>query len=264
MNDHLEARLTDLATALAYPPTPDLATVVGSRLRAQAVTQGARLRLLPSNRSWRRSLLLAAALVLLVVGSALAVRFGLELLSIEFGPIPTQVPATASLPPPAVSGANLGLGRKVGLEQADETSDFDLLIPELLGPPDAVYVSDVVLRGQVAYVYAPRDDLPESALLDGAGLLVTQNLGESDGGLAHKIVDSSAATVVAVEVDGAAGLWISGAPHVFWYLAPDGSFISESRRLAGDTLAWERDGVLYRIEGVIDLERAVEIARSLR
>lgn len=63
---------------------------------------------------------------------------------------------------------------------------------------------------------------------------------------------------------GAPGLWISGAPHVFWYLAPDGEFINESRRLVGDTLAWERDGVLYRIEGDITLERALEIAVSMR
>jgi hypothetical protein len=32
----------------------------------------------------------------------------------------------------------------------------------------------------------------------------------------------------------------------------------------GDTLAWERNGVLYRIEGAITQERALEIARSMR
>jgi hypothetical protein len=257
MSDQLEALLADLAPTVAFPPTPDLASAVAIRLRA-------RPRLLPLRPSVRRSLLLAAALAMLVVGSALAVRFGLELLSIEFGPIPTEAPATASPAPAGALGANLGLGRRISLDHADETSGFDVLVPDLLGAPDAAYVSDITLRGQIAFIYAPRDDIPASDLLDGAGLLVTQNLGESDGGLAHKIVDSSAATVVAVEVDGAAGLWISGAPHVFWYLAPDGSFISESRRLAGDTLAWERDGVLYRIEGVIDLERAVDIAGSMR
>ena len=44
----------------------------------------------------------------------------------------------------------------------------------------------------------------------------------------------------------------------------DGEFIDDSRRLVGDTLAWERDGVLYRIEGAITLERALEIAASMR
>lgn len=75
-------------------------------------------------------------------------------------------------------------------------------------------------------------------------MLVTQNRGEPDGGLARKIVDTSRATVEPVDVDGSPGVWISGDPQFFWYLAPDGEFIQESRRLVGDTLAWERDGVL--------------------
>lgn len=265
-NDQLESRLADLATALAFPPTPDLAASVGARLRASSDKAGARPRPLPFRRSVRRSLLLAAALALLIVGGVLAVGFGLELLSIEFRPLPTETPASPSPSPhaPAALGAGLGLGRPLNLEEADSAATFELRRPEALGLPDAVYVSDAALRGQVAFVYAPRDDLPASQLLNGAGLLVTQNRGGPDAGLAHKVVDSSRATVEPVDVDGAPGLWISGAPHLFWYLAPDGSFIQDSRRLVGDTLAWERDGVLYRIEGAVTLSRAMEIARSMR
>jgi hypothetical protein len=266
--DQLEAQMADLGTALAFPRTPDLATAVGSRLRTPAGQLGARPRRLPLPRSLRRSLLLAAALALLIVGGALAVRFGLELLSIETGPIPTEVPASASpspsaLPPGAL-GTSLGLGRRLPLDEVDSAAAFDVLVPDALGQPDAVYVSDVALLGQVALVYAPREDLPASSLLSGAGLLVTQNQGMADAGLAHKIVDTSLATIEPVDVDGAPGVWISGEPHLFWYLAPDGSFINESRRLVGDTLAWERDGILYRIEGGITLSRALEIARSMR
>ncbi len=53
-------------------------------------------------------------------------------------------------------------------------------------------------------------------------------------------------------------------PHVFWYLAPSGAVIEDSRRLVGDTLVWERDGVLYRIEGAISRAQALAIARSMR
>jgi hypothetical protein len=161
-------------------------------------------------------------------------------------------------------GASLQLGRAMGLEEVESAAPFEVLVPAELGPPDAVYVGNVALRGQVAFVYAARDGLPASPLLNGAGLLVTQNRGEPDEGLAHKIVDTSDATVESVDVDGSPGVWISGEPHIFWYVAPDGTFITDSRRLVGDTLAWERDGVLYRIEGAITLERALEIARSLR
>lgn len=260
-NDSLELRLADLAKVVVFPPTPDLATAVGMRLRTHAGIP-ARPRMFDFQRSVRRSLLLAAALVLLVVGGALAIRYGLELLSIEFGPVPTLVTPSPSHSPDAV-GAGLRLGQRSTLEEATDSADFEVLIPVALGLPDAVYDGGIALRGQVAFVYAPRADLPAADLLDGAGLLITQNAGRADDGLARKIVDSSAASVEVVVVDGAPGVWISGAPHIFWYLAPDGEFINESGRLIGDTLAWERDGVLYRIEGAITLERALEIASSL-
>jgi hypothetical protein len=245
--DPIELQLADLAAAVAFPPTPDLVTAVGIRLRVPQ-------RLPVVVRSFRRSLLLAAALVLLVVGAAVAVGWGLQLLSIEFGPVPS---------PTFTPGIDLRMGARVSLDEAADRADFDLSVPAALGPPDAVYFG-AALRGQVAFVYDPRVDLPASELLGGAGLLITQNQGRTDEGLAHKIVSTSEATVEAVDVDGAPGLWISGAPHIFWYLTADGEFIEESRRLVGDTLAWERDGILYRIEGAISLDRAMEIAISMR
>ncbi|MEO5703561.1 MAG: hypothetical protein ABIZ52_03020, partial [Candidatus Limnocylindrales bacterium] len=95
------------------------------------------------------------------------------------------------------------------------------------------------------------------------GLLFTQNRGESDHGLARKLADAKLASVEPVDVNGAPGAWISGQPHFFWYLAPDGSVIEESRRLVGDTLVWERDGVLYRIEGAMTREYALELALTM-
>lgn len=261
-NDDLVARLVDFTAALAFPPTPDLAAAVGSRLRAQGVAIGVDKRPRPIRRSLSRSLLLAAALALLVVGGAFAVRFGLQLLSIEFGPVPTLAPASPS-PPPGALGAFLGLGEAVTLDAADAATTFDIRTLPSLGEPDRIYLGDVTLRGQVAFVYAPRADLPASDLLGGAGLLFTQNRGESDVGLARKLADTNLASVEPVDVNGAPGAWISGKPHFFWYLAPDGSTIQESRRLVGDTLVWERDGVLYRIEGATR-DRALELALSLR
>lgn len=269
--EDIEARLGDLTAALAFPATPDLAGVVGARLRSSAGTadtSAGALLIRPRpwlvRRSLRRSLLLAAALALLVVGGVLAVRVGLELLSIEFGPVPTIAPPSPGASSSGSLGEALRLGRQLTLEEADAATDFELLVPEALGLPDAVYLGDVVLRGQVAFVYAPRDGLPASEILGGAGLLITQNAGRPDEGLAQKLLDTGQASVTPVDVDGALGLWISGAPHFFWYLAPDGSHIEDSRRLVGNTLAWERDGVLYRIEGAITLSQVLDIARSMR
>lgn len=274
----LEARLVDLAGFVAVPPTPDLAGAVGARLRAAGPGtvpfRGSSGR---AAGGWplRRSLLLAAALTLLVVAGAFAVRLGLDLLQIRFGPVPTLAPASQAAPSPGSSplsspaastilGSSLQLGQPVTLEDVLGISSVRVLVPESLGPPDQVYVGGPGLRGQVAFVYAPRDGLPLSGLLGGAGLLITQNHGEVDQGLARKLLDAGLATVTSVDVNGAPGVWIGGKPHIFWYLAPDGTAIEESRRYVGDTLAWEVDGVLYRIEGDIPLEQALEIARSMR
>ena len=79
-------------------------------------------------------------------------------------------------------------------------ADFPVVVPDALGRPDAVYLGGPGLRGQVAFVYAVGEDLPASGLLNGAGLLLTQNRGDVDAGLANKIVDSGIGTVQRVEV----------------------------------------------------------------
>jgi hypothetical protein len=265
----LEAALADLGEAVVWPPTPDLAAAVGTRVRRGPVRP---------RRPLRRALLLAAALVLVVAGAAVAIRLGLDLLDIRTGPIPSATPtvvtgspgasAVASgrptpAPTPAGLGVRLGIGRAASLADARAETSFALAVPSELGDPDQVFVGGPELRGQVAFLYDASPTLPAADSLEGAGLLITQARGHSDEGLARKLVDTDLATIDAITVDGAPGYWITGDPHVFWYLAPDGSAIQESRRLVGDTLVWERDGILYRIEGAVGLDRALEIAASM-
>lgn len=267
----LESALIDLSMAIQLPPTPDLASAVGARLRERPLAFPTRRPVWPNlRRSLRRSVLLAAVISILVVGAALGFRLGLDLLSIDFGPAPPVLPsasasATAATATDATSpGAGLGLGTVESIEDARARVTFPVLVPSVLDLPDAVYVGGPGLRGQLAFVYRERDGLPASTLLDGAGLLVTQNPGMADERLGGKLLGAGLTTVEAVVVDGAPGYWISGEPHMFWYLAVDGSFIEDSRRLVGDTLVWERDGVLYRIEGAVSKTRALEIAESMR
>jgi hypothetical protein len=266
----LEAALLDLGTAVEMPPTPDLAAAAGARLRA-AVTPKA----LPTRevRSVRRSLLLAAALALLLAGAALGVRFGLDLLRIDFGPGPSATASTSATPvsapsgsssPPAGLGVALGLGTRSTLDAVSADADFPILTPADLGPPDAVFRGGDTLRGQIAFVYAPRPGIPASELLGGAGLLVTQNRGDVDEGLANKLVDSGLGRVTQLKVGSDDGYWFFGQPHVFWYIAEDGSVVEDSRRRVGNTLVWQHGDVLYRIEGDIDQDAALEIANSLR
>ncbi len=260
----LEAALLDLGTAVVMPATPDLAAVAGARLRAAATPSA-----LPARRirGVRRSLLLAAALALLLAGAALGVRFGLSLLKIDFGPAPSasvSAAPSARASAPAGLGVALGLGTPSTLDAVSADAGFPILTPAELGPPDAVFRGGDTLRGQIAFVYAPRPGIPASELLGGAALLVTQNRGDVDEGLANKLVDSGLGRVTRVKVGNDDGYWFFGQPHVFWYIAEDGSVVEDSRRRVGNTLVWQHGDVLYRIEGDIGQDAALEIAASLR
>lgn len=272
----IEAALADVGARIELPPTPDLAQAVSARLRALDASSRApaprarpatERRRVPVIRSVRRSLLLAAVITILVVGATLGVRYGLDLLDIEFGPAPAP-PVTPAPSARASPGAGLGAGFELGarssLEVVASEVDFPVLVPAELGPPDGVFLGGSTLRGQVAFVYGPRSELPASELLAGSGLLLTQNRGDVDEGLVNKLVGSDRGTVTRVDVGGDEGYWFAGEPHWFWYLAADGTVVEDSRRLVGNTLAWQRGDILYRIEGAIDLERALEIAASLR
>lgn len=260
----LEAALLDLGTAVVMPATPDLAAIAGARLRAVATPSP-----LPARRirGVRRSLLLAAALALLLAGAALGVRFGLSLLKIDFGPAPSasvSAAPSARASAPAGLGVALGLGTPSTLDAVSADAGFPILTPAELGPPDAVFRGGDTLRGQIAFVYAPRPGIPASELLGGAALLITQNRGDVDEGLANKLVDSGLGRVTRVKVGNEDGYWFFGQPHVFWYIAEDGSVVEDSRRRVGNTLVWQHGDVLYRIEGDIGQDAALEIAASLR
>jgi len=271
----LEDALRDLGKSIAIPPTPDLATTVADRLRTETVTtpdgRAVPARRLPVARSLPRSLLLAAALALLAAGVVLGVRFGVQLLEIEFDPVASPtVPVSPDAGPAATlgsgvseaAGSQLGLGQSMSLAAASASAAFPVLVPAALGPPDTVYLGGPRLRGQIALAYDARPDLPADGLLDGLGLLITQAAGRFDQTLALKRI-SGPGSATQVDVDGAPGYWLTGESHAFWYLAPDGSTIDDSQRRIGDTLAWERNGVLYRIEGAPSMARALEIARSI-
>ncbi len=56
-------------------------------------------------------------------------------------------------------------------------------------------------------------------------------------------------------------LWFEE-PHEVALLEPDGTQVTHSARLAGHTLIWMMNGVTLRLEGDVELSRAVEIAES--
>jgi hypothetical protein len=63
---------------------------------------------------------------------------------------------------------------------------------------------------------------------------------------------------------GGHAIWMEGAPHYFFYRAPDGRYPESNLRIAQNVLLLERGQLLIRLEGAFDRGRAIEIARSLR
>jgi hypothetical protein len=64
-------------------------------------------------------------------------------------------------------------------------------------------------------------------------------------------------------VNGHKGYWISGQPHIFFFIDADGKFRDETLRLATNTLIIDDNGTVIRIEGDLTKAQALEIAASL-
>ena len=71
----------------------------------------------------------------------------------------------------------------------------------------------------------------------------------------------SADAVERLTLDGATAYWIKGS-HGFAFEGPNG-VVFEDQRISDRVLLVERGGRLYRVEGAISRDRAVEIYRSI-
>jgi hypothetical protein len=244
----LELELRELR--IEWPETPDIASAVQGRLAAP-----------PRRRAWfdRPAWQLAVAATALIVAVVMAIppARAAVLDFLGFG----SVRITREEPRPSRLGQALVLGDPVTLERARRA--LSVVVPEALGQPDAVYLYDQPVMGpRVDLVYRGREGIPVSSNT-GVGLLITEFRA-----VTTPVIEKSAgsgATVERLEVDGDPAYFISGAPHGFAYVNPEGDANFEEQRLAGNTLLVERsDGILLRIEADISRDRAVEIAESVR
>jgi hypothetical protein len=271
----LERALADLAAALEFPPTPDLAAAVTARLGAAPAAAPAppspaarARRWLAGLAGWRRLaaaglavVLLAAAVLVASPGTreAVARRLGLRGIGVELGgPPPPTVTTTPG------GRLELGLGDRVTREEARRRVDWPVLVPAAagLGRPDAVYVNQAVPSGgRVDLVYRARPGLPPSPFTD-VGLLVTEFQGQPTPEFLKKV--TAMGVVEQVTVGGEPGYWFSGEPHFFTYRDAAGTLREEQTRLAGNTLIWQRGDLTLRLEGELPKEEAIRIAESMR
>jgi hypothetical protein len=270
--NEIEWALADLAASLEFPPTPDLAAAVTARLEQAPAPAPARPR--PRRRwpggpaGWRRlalaglaAVLLAAAVLVVSPGTreAVARRLGLRGIGVQVG---GPTPPTATTTPGA--RLDLGLGRRVTLDEARRRVDWPVLVPSAPGfsQPDAVFVDEALpAGGRVDLVYRARPGLPASQFTD-AGLLITEFQGRPTPEFLKKVAVMG--VVEEVTVGGEPGYWFSGEPHFFTYVDARGGFREERTRLAGNTLIWQRGDLTLRLEGQLPKEEAIRIAESMR
>ncbi|MGW2520148.1 hypothetical protein ACWC09_24635 [Streptomyces sp. NPDC001617] len=236
-----------LAEHLAVPVTEPR----GPRERLYAARRWARLR-------WR-SLTVTLCGLMTVLALTPPVRAAV-LDWFDFGGVEVRYDPSAVPSPGAVVP---GCGRSVSLGQAGHRAGFEPLVPDGLGVPDTVAVTDEP-RGRFLVSLCWResgqtvrlDEFPER--LDPAFAKTLREQPEwialGGGPSADGVQDYA--------------LWFPR-PHLlgFWLVDADGNRFTRKERTAGPTLLWtHRTGqkdVTLRLEGITSKDRAVGIANSL-
>jgi len=211
------------ALDVEWPPTPHLRLALEPLVRRRS----------------RRPLVAVVALALVAIVAALAVpqSRGAILRFLHLGG--ESIEFVQTLPPAGERPLGAGLGPPVSEPEA-RASVPALLLPQVAGRLHLHESGGVV---SVVFAHAGRPVLL-SELPSGQGYLLKKLAGTTNAEW--------------VDVRGASGLWLSGAPHVFF-------FPREQARLAGSTLIWEADSTTYRLEGpALAKADALALARSLR
>ena len=267
----LERQLVQLGRDLDWPETPDLATTVAERLEAAdppaagAPARGILARERAARRRWpagfRRSLAIAVVALLVLAGGVFAAVPGVRHSVLEFFGLRGATVERRQQLPPAPKPQPPAVGKRTTLAHARGVLGFDPLVPAAAGDPDAVFVDGTVPGGRLSLEYRARRDLPE-AKSTGLGLLVDEFRGDLNPEYAGKMA-GQATRIEPFTLDGERAIWVSGAPHFFFYRAPGNPFQERRLRIAQNVLLLEHGRLLVRIEGAFGKPRAVELARSL-
>lgn len=255
-DDALIAELRDLAGWVEVPPVAaGLAAAVVARVGAGGRRPwwsrwSARLRWSRLSLRWRTAVAAAAAVVCAVavvpparaaVVDAVSGLFRFAGIEISDQPArPGSLPATPS-PLPSV--------RSAALDEARRLAKFPVAAPAALGVPENVELADPAADGS-----------PRVVTLTYRG--GTVRLDEFDGSIDPVYFKKGAAGGEFVNVNGALGLWLSG-PHTITYVDRAGVERTATGRLAGPTLIWSTETVVFRLEGLATLDEAMAVAQSM-
>ena len=219
----LDVALRELGRQVEFPPTPDIAASIRSRLERP--------------RRWTRPVAIALAILVVAIGAVLVVPPARTAILDWLGLRGVSIVRVDELPATPPLG-ELELGRRVALEDAPSWT----LVPD--DEPDSVFIDD----GRVNLLWGTPDDVH---------LLLTEFRGDP---FIEKLIDGDA-EVEPVSVNGGQGAWLEQ-PHVVMFNDPRGRFRDDPGRLAGKTLLWEHGELTLRLEGDLSKADALRIARS--
>src|SRR4051794_23171153 len=204
-----------LAASLEFPATPDIAAAVRDELASEPARPARRRVALPL---LRRPVLLAALLVLLAAGTVFAAVPTVRHAVLEFFHLRgATIERRSTLPD--VQPRKPAFGASVSLAEAQRAVPFRILVPKLYGRPDRIHVR----ADGVTLLYMRPD------------VTVSEFRGSEDPEYIGKIAGPST-DVRRLTVQGSRAIWVSGAPHFFFYRRPDGRQRFETLRSAGNVL----------------------------
>jgi hypothetical protein len=271
----LERSLVELAQRLQIPSGDQLAGAVVARVGEPARRQVGRTAV----RLAFALLVVLGLLVAIVPGPRRVVArwLGFDSIKIETGVtlpvtatrVTTTIVTVPSVTPVGTVAADtttttevlaLDIGASLSIGQAMSRTGLPDPTPTLLGAPQSIHVVQPPSAGQIIEVYSPSDLVPPSKVT-GVGALVSVWPGKIEEGYFVKGLGEGT-TVTSVDVSGSPGYWIEGQPHEVFF-SIDGETQGDTMRLATNTLLWQREGRVYRIEADITVETAQRIAASI-
>jgi hypothetical protein len=231
----LELNLRELGGEIAWPATPQLRPDLDPARRRFAVPA-------------LRPLALGLAILLAALAGVLALSPGarsafLEIFRLEGA----TVELVETLP--EVPAQRIDFGERVSRDEAERRVGFELL--GLEGEdPDAIFVRDDAMA---SLVYGD-PDRPRLVLSQLRGAVYDGFVKKAAGGRTR---------VEEVTVGGEPGLFVSGDEHFVMFHDRTGAITDELTFLAGNVLLWNRDDMLFRLEGDLTREQALELAESV-
>lgn len=252
MNE-FEKQLIDISKGMDYPPTPDIAGFVSSRL---PLARSPRL----ISKTWAWSLTIVLILIsslLLIPPARAAILEFIQIGIVRIFPQPIEPTAEATqtaIPetPTPISPLPFleTIAGKTTLEDAQEQVTYPILLPTYpvdIGEPDYVFVQNAEGNMTILVWLDPQN--PQAVLL-------SLHFVPAGSWAIEKVRPT---TLEETTVNGVRAIWTVG-PYPLRFTDGDLEF---TRFINGNVLIWADDTVTYRLETDMSLEEAIQIAESL-